>query len=922
MAQISRWRFFTVPAASLIALAIAVAASTSIFIDHLHTRSMDDLERGLIGLTNVMADQAERAFQAIELVQDAVLEELGKAEIADDAALAAFAGRHAMHQNLRARTAALPQVNAVTIVDRNGKLLNFSRYWPIPDIDLSDRDYFKVLSSEASRQRFIGQPVRNRGDGAWTIYIARKIAAPDGRFLGLVLGAVELGYFERLYAEIAPAEDAVVSIFRNDGTLLVRHPRREGAIGQVFPKAGAAVIAETSPAGGIARVVSPIDGRDRLVATRALARYPLIFSISRTTEAVLAAWRWQATVLVVAALLLEAALIVLLVIGVNQTRAQKRLALSEAARAAAEERERGERYLRAQSARYEIALDNMTQGLCLFDRENALIVMNSRFAQMHGVPDHLRQEGTPLGDVLDHLNGRGHSRDPGRASPLAEAWEDSAERGSPVARICDLADGTAIGIVHAPIPGGGWVCTHEDVTDRRRQEERIAHMARHDGLTGLPNRMLLNERMEEALGRRGDGVGTTVLCLDLDGFKIVNDTYGHPTGDELLCIVARRIQAVLEPGDHVSRLGGDEFAIVMAEGARRADAARLADRLVEALGTPIQVQGVALAIGTSIGIATGEGSRTTPSNLLRRADVALYQAKAAGRGTWRFFDPAMDADMQRRVQLGTDLRSALAAGQLELHYQPLVEAHTRAIGGFEALLRWRHPVHGFVSPAEFIPIAEEIGLIRPIGAWVLERACTDAVSWPEDVKVAVNLSPVQFVGGDLVEEVKRALSASGLGSGRLEVEITESVLLQDNEATVAVLHRIRELGVRISMDDFGTGYSSLSYLRRFPFDKIKIDQSFVRNLEHEPGSLEIVRAVVGLGNALGMSVLAEGVETPEQLAILTREGCEELQGYLFSRPRPVGEATALLAAPMPFPAPDPSRAAGIGRPAADLGKAA
>lgn len=919
MIKTSRWRYFNVPAASLVALAAAVAISTAVFIFHLRARAMEDIERNLGGMANVLADQADRALQAIELVQDAMLQEFASAAVLDDATLTAFAGSQAMHEKLRVRTAALPQINAVTVLDRNGKLLNFTRRWPIPEINLSDRDYFEALSSDATLQRFVGKPVQNRGDGAWTIYIARKISAPDGRFLGLVLGAIEIGYFERLYAQIAPAEDAVASLFLSDGTLVVRHPRREGTIGQAFPTAGAALIAARSASGGISRNVSPIDGRDRLVATRALTGFPLIFSMSRTTEAVLTSWRWQTTVLVVAALLIEAALFLLLLIGVKQTRTQKRLASSEAARAAAEERERGEGHLRAQSARYEIALDNMTQGLCLFDRENHLIVMNSRFAQMHGIPDALRREGTPLRDVLDHLNGRGHAREAGCPSPLAEACEITARNGSPLARICDLADGTAIGIVHALIPGGGWVCTHEDVTDRRRQEERIAHMARHDVLTGLPNRMLLKERMEEALGKRG-GVGTTVLCLDLDGFKIVNDTYGHPVGDELLCTVARRVQAVLGSGDHVSRLGGDEFAVLMADGARRADAGRLAGRLIEALKAPIQVQGAALSIGTSIGIASGEGDQATPANLLRRADVALYQAKAVGRGTWRFFDPAMDAEMLRRAQLGSDLRSALASGQLELHYQPLVETHARVIGGFEALLRWRHPIHGFVSPAEFVPIAEEIGLIRPIGAWVLERACTDAIAWPEHIKVAVNLSPVQFVGEKLVEEVKRALSVSGLGSGRLELEITESVLLQDNEATVAVLHRLRELGARISMDDFGTGYSSLSYLRRFPFDKIKIDQSFVRNLEHEPGSLEIVRAVVGLGNALGMSVLAEGVETQEQLAILMREGCKELQGYLFSRPRPIGEATALLAAALPFPA--PGREPAEGDQMRDFGKAA
>jgi len=345
----------------------------------------------------------------------------------------------------------------------------------------------------------------------------------------------------------------------------------------------------------------------------------------------------------------------------------------------------------------------------------------------------------------------------------------------------------------------------------------------------------------------------------------------------------------------VARLGGDEFAIVQADAEQPADATALATRLVEALRAPFDLQGHRVEIGTSIGVVSADGAASTTDELLRSADIALYRAKAAGRGTWRFFEPEMDAEMQARRALEKELRRALTEGQFELFYQPLVEADTWALASFEALVRWRHPERGMVGPAEFIPLAEETGLIRPIGAWVLGEACADAARWPEQVKVAVNLSPAQFVKGDLVREVEQALAASGLASSRLELEITESVLLQDNDATLGLLHRLRALGVGISMDDFGTGYSSLSYLRSFPFDKIKVDQSFVRDLGRGKGSIEIVRAVVGLGKSLGMGVLAEGVETAEQLGILRAEGCDELQGYLFSKPRPAQDVPGIIA---------------------------
>ena len=535
--------------------------------------------------------------------------------------------------------------------------------------------------------------------------------------------------------------------------------------------------------------------------------------------------------------------------------------------------------LSTQSARFRAALDNMTQGLCLFDAQGRLVVHNPRFAAMFGAP--------APGAAAAAL-GSGREMD-GMFAPPDPAGHDGEDR-----RAHELADGRVVQVSRQAIPGGGWVATFEDVTERRRSQQQLSHMARHDALTGLPNRVLFHEHMEGVLARLRRGGGAAVLCLDLDGFKGVNDTLGHPAGDELLRLVARRLKDGTRETDFVVRLGGDEFAVVQADAEQPTDATVLAGRLVEALRAPFEVHGQQVVIGTSVGIALADAAASSSDELLRSADIALYRAKADGRGTWRFFEPGMDAEMQRRRALEADLRLALARGQFELFYQPLVEADTRALTGFEALLRWRHPERGMVGPGEFIPVAEEIGLIRPMGAWALHKACADAARWPEHVKVAVNLSPVQFVEGHLVREVEQALAASGLAPHRLELEITESVLLQDNEATLALLHRLHALGVRIAMDDFGTGYSSLSYLRSFPFDKIKVDQSFVRDLGREKGGVEIVRAVVGLGKALGMDVLAEGVETAEQLGILRAEGCDEVQGYLFSKPRPVRDVPGII----------------------------
>ena len=535
--------------------------------------------------------------------------------------------------------------------------------------------------------------------------------------------------------------------------------------------------------------------------------------------------------------------------------------------------------LNKESARFEAALNNMSQGLCLFDSDGKLAVYNRRFVAMFGTP----LLGTkPLELFPDRDFG-------GLFLPIGPALHNADEECAH-----ELADGRVIRVAHRPVEREGWVATYEDITERRRTQEHLSHMARHDALTGLPNRVMFREHMQLVLPRVRRGDSLAVLCLDLDGFKGVNDTLGHPIGDELLRLVASRLRDNTRGTDLVARLGGDEFAIIQVAAEQPREVSALAERLIAAIRQPFEVQGHRIDISTSIGSALADETTTSSDELLRNADIALYRAKSEGRGICCFFEPGMDAEIRERHRLESDLRMALAEEQFEVFYQPLIEARDQALVGFEALLRWRHPTRGLIMPGDFVHVAEETNLIKPIGAWVLARACRDAAKWPEHVKIAVNLSPVQFSGGHLADEVQHALRQSGLAPQRLELEITESVMLQDTDATLGLLHRLRDLGVRIAMDDFGTGYSSLSYLRRFPFDKIKIDKSFVQNLQLGEGSIEIVRAVVGLGKALGMDVLAEGVETEQQLAILQNEGCDELQGYLFSRPRPLGDVPSML----------------------------
>lgn len=532
--------------------------------------------------------------------------------------------------------------------------------------------------------------------------------------------------------------------------------------------------------------------------------------------------------------------------------------------------------MEVEHAKLGAALDNMSQGLCLFSNDGRLLVANRRFGEMFAMPD----PGATLEDIL--------------GDESLAALRGTQNGGAVGSFSCMLDDGRVIAVCRRPVVSGGWVSTYEDITERHAADAKLAHMARHDVLTGLPNRLMLSEHMPGALAHARRNGGLAILYLDLDRFKAVNDALGHAAGDVLLRAVAQRLRDCTRETDLIVRLGGDEFAIVQEHSTQPADSASLARRLIEALSAPFEIERQRVTIGTSIGIALSDGCSSDGGTLLKCADLALYRAKADGRGAFRYFESEMDVAVQTRRMLELDLRQALANDEFEVFYQPLVVASSCEISGFEALLRWRHPTRGLVSPAAFIPLAEDLGLITAMGEWILRQACADAASWPGTLKVAVNLSPIQFRGQTLVAHVVNALALSGLPACRLELEITESVLLQDDDGVLATLHELHGLGARIAMDDFGTGYSSLSYLRRFPFDKIKIDQSFVRSMTQHEDSRAIIRAIVGLGRSLGMTINAEGVETSDQLAALQAEGCGELQGFLFSQPEPAEKVAKLL----------------------------
>ncbi len=541
-------------------------------------------------------------------------------------------------------------------------------------------------------------------------------------------------------------------------------------------------------------------------------------------------------------------------------------------------------------ATFEATLDNMPQGVALYDNEQKIRLANRRYAEMYGLAGSDIRPGMSMKEILQKRVEKGVyiGADPlqyvdGRVTAMTKpADEHGIER---------FADGRVIEKSRKPMPGGGWLSVHEDITERQKAEDQIAYMAHHDVLTGLINRAVLLDRVVECYSRtRRNGETFSILLLDLDDFKLVNDTLGHPIGDKLLQEVARRLRAEVRDTDFVARIGGDEFAILQQASTQQCDNAdSLASRLVASICTPYEIEGRRITVYVSIGVALAPNDGDDSDSLLKNADLALYQAKLEGRRCIRFFNSAMDLALRAERALEIDLRKALEAREFEVHYQAVVGVNSRRTIGMEALVRWRHPRLGMVPPDRFIKLAEKTGLINAIGAWVLRQSCADAVKWPDNVKVAVNLSPVQFKQGGIVETVWLALEESGLPPSRLTLEITESTLLEKTDENLKLLNELKELGVAIALDDFGTGYSSLSYLKAIDFDVIKIDRSFVIEMETNARSAQIILAIIGLSRSLNFTTVAEGIETDRQFELIRSAGCTAAQGFLFARPKPANE---------------------------------
>lgn len=540
------------------------------------------------------------------------------------------------------------------------------------------------------------------------------------------------------------------------------------------------------------------------------------------------------------------------------------------------------------------ALANMSQGLCLYNAEGHLLLANRRFREIFGLKPEQLRIGMTMRDLIEIKLAENAVEESAAAGVWAERRELMQLRRAFTVHM-PLSGGRLIEVSHQPMADGGWVATYEDATERHRARERILFLARHDALTGMPNRLLFGERLEAAIAGAGPQRRFALLCIDLDHFKIVNDTLGHPIGDRLLRAVAERFAACVRDGDTTSRLGGDEFAVLLPGLRHQSDAIASAERIIEVIRAPFDIDGHQLLIGASVGIAIAPDHGADRDTLLRNADIALYRAKSAGRSTWRVFEQAMEAEVQARRRIELELGQAITGDQLEVHYQPVFDADTLALTGFEALLRWRHPERGLVGAGEFIPVAEDTAAINEIGQYVLRQACRAARDWPESLRLAINVSPTQLRAVGFYAMLADVLEEEAMPPGRLELEVTESVLLANNALTLATLQRIKAHGIAVALDDFGTGYSSLSYLQNFQFDRIKIDQSFVRAMPRSEGAAAIVRAIVGLGNALGIPTTAEGVEDQTQLTTLRLEGCREVQGYLLGRPMAQDALAPLLA---------------------------
>ncbi|MEN3347790.1 MAG: hypothetical protein V7632_1425 [Bradyrhizobium sp.] len=856
-------------------LVLAITLGTGYLALQFRERALEMSERELNNTALLLSRHFDQQLTDLQYVHDDIVSYLqaGQVDTADQ--FEKTMSLLSAHEMLRTRLAALPHVGGLNVFNAKGWLINSSEMWPVPDINVSDRRYFQEFTSGRPTSPIIVEPAMSKVTGNWTTIFARKITGRNGEIIGFASRGVEPSHFEEFVASLALHGDTVISMIHRDGTIIARYPQDAGVVGRniidqpLFRK----VLSLGGNTSG--RFVGGA-GEENVGAVRSLSHFPIMILATTQTSTALEDWRAQTKLQFCAAVLAVLIVVVTIFLIVRQLQRQH-----EAAR----------RRLSEKSQHLDTAINTMTQGLLLFDASARLVICNQQYIAMFGISPEVATPGCHLRDLILHRQATG--------SFVGDVDEYCARFTSPdndqaKDMVITTPDGRNIRLISKRSPGGGWATTLEDVTEGRRAQAKIEYLAHYDALTNLPNRMLF-QRHAEGLLLEPAAREFAILYIDIDEFKRINDTLGHPVGDEFLRNVAEKLRRSVGPNDFIARLGGDEFAIVQRDITSDDDVNGLVARIYQSLRAPFDCHGHRLSGDASIGIAIAPRHGADLFGLLKSADLAMYAAKAAGRRTYRFFDPAMEAQANLRRELEADLRTALAEGGFELHYQPLVDLRSDEVTGCEALLRWRHPVRGMISPAEFIPVAEETGMIEEIGQWVLRTACIEAAAWPAHVRLAVNVSPVQFRSETLALKVASALAESGLDARRLELEITEAVLIADDDAALVTLGQLRALGVHIALDDFGTGYSSLQYLQRFPFDKIKIDRSFVKEVTRNSGSASIIRAVVSIAADRNMITTAEGVETDQQRDTVQMLGCTQMQGYLFSRPVPARDVRTLLA---------------------------
>ena len=778
---------------SAAAIVIAITLGTGYFAMQYRERALEVTERELNNSALLLSRHFDQQLLDLQHVQEDVVTSLRADGVhtADD--FESKMSTLSAHEMLRTKLSVMPHVGALNLWSARGWLINSSEMWPVADKTVADRRYFQEFMSGKPTPDVIVEPVVSRVTKNWTTIFARKIVGRQGEIIGFAVRGVEPSHFEDFVASVALDSDTAISMIHRDGTIIARYPKNDAMIGQNVADTDAfqRVLALDGNLSG--RFTSARSSEDKVAAVKSLVHFPILIVATTRTEAALADWRAQTRLQFFAAALAVIVVIGMVFLIVRQLRSQHAAA---------------QRKLSEKSQHLDTAINNMTQGLLLFDSSGRLVICNRQYIDMFGLSTDVVKPGCHLRDLIRYRQELGSFV--GDVDAYCARFLDP--NGSLVQdTVISTPDGRTIRLIYQRSPDGGWATTLEDVTEGRRDQARIEHLAHYDALTNLPNRTLF-QRHAEALLLEAEGREFAILYIDIDEFKRINDTLGHLIGDEFLKGVAERLRQSVGPEDFIARLGGDEFAILQDGIGSTEDIHGLVARIYQALRTPFDCHGHQLSSDASIGIAIAPRDGSDLFDLLKNADLAMYAAKAAGRRTYRFFDPEMEQQANHRRELEADLRAALAQGAFELHYQPQVDLRTDGITGCEALLRWRHPVRGMVSPADFVPVAEETGLIEEIGQWVLRTACAEAATWPADVRIAVNVSPIQFRSETLSLKVAAVLAETGLDPRRLELEITEAVLIADDDAALATLNQLRALGVHIALDDFGTGYSSLQYL--------------------------------------------------------------------------------------------------------------